>query len=111
MIQFDKVQKEARAEVEKFVVRLPGGMRQAIADVARRSRRSMNSEIVARLEHSLADQDAIEPTAEDRFQSPALRAVTNNALQATASDQERRLLQAFRQLDAGKQQALLKLMD
>ena len=38
---------------DKFVVRLPDGMRERIADVAREHHRSMNSEIIARLERSL----------------------------------------------------------
>ena len=40
---------------DKFVVRLPQGMRDRIADVAKQHHRSMNSEIIARLEHSLLD--------------------------------------------------------
>lgn len=39
---------------DKFVVRLPDGMRGALADAAFERRRSMNSEIVHRLEQSLA---------------------------------------------------------
>ncbi|MEK1843404.1 MAG: Arc family DNA-binding protein, partial [Pseudomonas sp.] len=35
---------------DKFVVRLPDGMRERIAEVARNHHRSMNSEIIARLE-------------------------------------------------------------
>jgi len=38
---------------DKFVVRLPEGMRDQIADVARNHHRSMNSEIIARLKASL----------------------------------------------------------
>lgn len=38
---------------DKFVVRLPDGMRERIAVVARNHHRSMNSEIIARLEASL----------------------------------------------------------
>ncbi|MCO6763542.1 Arc family DNA-binding protein, partial [Streptomyces sp. EL5] len=38
---------------EKFVVRLPDGMRERIAAVARSHRHSMNTEIVAWLERSL----------------------------------------------------------
>ena len=38
---------------DKFVVRLPDGMRERIAEVARNHHRSMNSEIIARLEQSL----------------------------------------------------------
>ncbi|WP_430446195.1 MAG: Arc family DNA-binding protein [Pseudomonas piscis] len=38
---------------DKFVVRLPDGMRDRIAQVARDNTRSMNSEIINRLEQSL----------------------------------------------------------
>lgn len=44
---------------DKFVVRLPDGMREQIADVARESHRSMNSEIIARLEQSLKDGEVV----------------------------------------------------
>lgn len=111
MIRFDKAASEARAEVEKFVVRLPGGMRQEIAEVARRSRRSMNSEIVARLERSLAESDMIETVAEHPpVAAPQLRAVEGSLAQA-GSESERRLLQAFRRLDQGKRDAVLRLLD
>jgi hypothetical protein len=40
---------------EKFVVRLPKGMRRAISDAARRNRRSMNSEIVAIIDRALGE--------------------------------------------------------
>lgn len=39
---------------DKFVVRLPDGLRGRIFDVAANNHRSMNSEIVARLERSIA---------------------------------------------------------
>lgn len=42
---------------DKFVVRLPDGMREKIAEVARLTHRSMNSEIIARLEESLIQTD------------------------------------------------------
>jgi Arc-like DNA binding domain len=38
--------------LEKFIVRLPEGMRDAIGIAARKNRRSMNAEIVARLAQS-----------------------------------------------------------
>ncbi|ORL64402.1 Arc family DNA-binding protein [Pseudomonas putida] len=38
---------------DKFVIRLPDGMRDRIAEVARDRHRSMNSEIIARLEQSM----------------------------------------------------------
>lgn len=109
MIRFDKAPGEARPDIEKFVVRLPAGMRQAIAEVARRSRRSMNSEIVARLERSLADNDVIETISEQAAPAPVLRSVDNHT--AASSDAERRLIQAFRRMDQAKREALLKLVD
>jgi hypothetical protein len=51
---FDKEENAIEQMVEKFVVRFPQGMRSQIHQVANRARRSMNKEIVARLEHSLA---------------------------------------------------------
>ncbi|QNB13421.1 Arc family DNA-binding protein [Paraburkholderia tropica] len=41
----------------QFVVRLPDGMRDRIAAEAEKNKRSMNAEIVARLEASLAQTD------------------------------------------------------
>lgn len=49
---------------DKFVVRLPDGMREQIAEVARTHHRSMNSEIIARLEKSLASEEVAEGTVE-----------------------------------------------
>ncbi|MDF1630489.1 MAG: Arc family DNA-binding protein [Alcanivoracaceae bacterium] len=111
MIRFDKAVSEAKTEVEKFVVRLPGGMRQEIAEVARRSRRSMNSEIVARLERSLAESEVIETISENPPASaPQLRAVEVSRVQA-GNEAEHRLLQAFRKLEQGRRDALLRLLD
>lgn len=85
---------------EKFVVRLPHGMRQRIAEVARAYRRSMNSEIVARLEVSL---DSGEPVIPQGAAAPA--APTGG------DDDEQRLLSAFRALPAHRRRALLDLLD
>jgi len=52
---FDKEERAIEQMPEKFVVRFPQGMRSEIHKVANRARRSMNKEIVARLEHSLAN--------------------------------------------------------
>lgn len=49
---------------DKFVVRLPDGMRERIAEVARGCHRSMNSEIIVRLEKSLGSPDTEEGTVE-----------------------------------------------
>lgn len=93
-----------RHEVEKFVVRLPMGMRARIADVARTNHRSMNSEIITRLEDSLNGVSTVEPSALPSASTPALRVIER------ASDKEQRLLARFRSMSADKQTALLELL-
>ena len=83
---------------EKFVVRLPEGMRERIAGVARNHHRSMNSEIIARLEKSLIQ--------EGELQADPLLSLES----AELSSHERELLQRFRQLSRRQQNALIALI-
>lgn len=106
MMHLHKTASEAKTAAEKFVVRLPSGMRQEIADVARRSRRSMNSEIIARLERSLAESDSIKTITEHPLApTPSLHLITDS------SEAEQRLLKAFRKLSPSKREAMLQLVD
>lgn len=84
---------------DKFVVRLPDGMRSRIAEVARQHHRSMNSEIIARLEHSLFHE--VSPVEH-------LRAIVDDHTGLTAHELE--LLQRFRQLSERQQNALVALI-
>lgn len=45
-------EKQPAAEADKFIIRLPEGMRERIAEAAKANQRSMNAEIVARLQVS-----------------------------------------------------------
>jgi hypothetical protein len=83
---------------DKFVVRLPEGMRDHIADVARNHHRSMNSEIISRLEQSLIHTGEIDGSSRMRLDSPELSA------------HERELLQRFRSLSGRQQNALISLI-
>ncbi|GLX13051.1 alginate and motility regulator Z [Pseudomonas straminea] len=83
---------------DKFVVRLPDGMRERIADVARQHHRSMNSEIIARLEQSMLQEGVLDDELGVRLDSPEL------------SLHERELLQRFRQLSRRQQNALVALI-
>lgn len=83
---------------DKFVVRLPNGMRDRIAEVARTQHRSMNSEIVARLESSLQQEGQHNADDSLRLDSPEI------------SSYERELLMRFRQLTQRQQNALLALI-
>lgn len=77
---------------DKFVVRLPDGMREKLAEVARNHHRSMNSEIISRLEDSLNTGE-----------------VDTRIDPSSISIHERRLLESFRKLGAAKRKALMLL--
>lgn len=49
---------------DRFMVRLPEGMRERISASAKASKRTMNAEIVARLELSFADDEGNDPSAQ-----------------------------------------------
>ncbi len=83
---------------EKFVVRLPQGMRARIAETARRYRRSMNSEIVTRLERSLDGSPASDG---EGAMLPGTRSL---------SELEIRLVNLFRRLPDAKRAAILELL-
>ena len=86
----------ATTRTEKFVVRFPCGMRAEVSTAANHSHRSMNAEIIARLEHSLGNWPETLPQGE--------AAVPQGSEEAF-------LLERFRQLSVTKQQALLALLD
>ena len=92
---------------DKFVVRLPKGMRKQIFEVARDYRRSMNSEIVARLEWTLsgesfpARRDAQPPDPDPPKDPPHIDSLT---------ELEMRLVALFRQLPELKRRALIDML-
>lgn len=110
MMHPHRIPRAVKPEAAKFVVRLPNGMRQEIADVAHLSRRSMNSEIVARLERSLAENNSVTAISQQPLAAvPPLHAVTDSGVQ-TSCEIEQRLLQAFRKLNLPKREAILQLL-
>lgn len=91
----------------KFVVRFPAQMREQIAEAAKHYRRSMNSEIVARLEQSFGTlpQGAMEQQLE-----PPLHPHMEAIFRSTLSETERALIKIFRRLDSSRQKALVTLL-
>jgi len=91
----------------KFVLRLSEDLRERIAEAARLYRRSMNSEIVVRLEQSLSgvpDREfevAVEPPFFPHMET---------AFRRDLSDEEDRLIRLFRRLSAKQRAALLDLL-
>jgi len=63
---------------DKFVVRLPDGMREQVAEVARKNHRSMNSEIIDRLEQSLINPQ-FEPAQADATTTEELKSELTRA--------------------------------
>ncbi|MEI7296579.1 Arc family DNA-binding protein [Paraburkholderia tropica] len=81
-------QKPPSRTADQFVVRFPDGMRDRIAEEAKKNNRSMNAEIVARLEESFAP----------RSDEEVMRLLTRIAI--NAADAERNALDKSRQLAA-----------
>ncbi len=89
---------------DKFVVRLPKGMRQSIADVARNYHRSMNSEIVSRLETSLKAERCINGLLDDK------ELVAQESVQSALTIQEFTFIEQLRQLSHERKEALLNVV-
>lgn len=78
---------------DKFVVRLPPGLRERIKDLAAANHRSMNSETVIGLEKMVDDATHI----------------PNSGPLAQSAD-EIRILEAFRRLSPAKRKSLISLL-
>ena len=92
----------------KFVVRLPLQLRHQIGEAARYYRRSMNSEIVARLEQSFS---GIPSTSSAAGLAPEMHQQLESLFgRATLAPDEEKVLRAFRRLTAEKRTALLELL-
>ena len=79
---------------DKFVLRLPDGMRDQIKAQAEKSSRSMNAEIIARLESSLSSQEVnqislLSLVIEQAFKNPQAQInVTLSTDEPTTEDQK-----------------------
>ncbi len=91
----------------KFVVRLPMPMRDRIAEAALHHRRSMNSEIVARLEQSFS---GIPSDATEQQIEPPMQGTFDALFRRDLKQDERELLRTFRRLSQEKRRALLRLL-
>ena len=92
-----------REKPYKFVLRLPTEMRERIVEAAGRYRRSINSEIVARLESSFSERGPTEPASP---LNPHLEYVLRSRLDGD----EQRLVVGYRNLERNKRKALLDLL-
>jgi hypothetical protein len=95
----------------KYMVRLPVAMRALIAESARYYRRSMNSDIVARLQHSFSGLGTDNsPGVADQPLVPPLHDQFESLFRRDLSKQEELLVRSFRRLSGAKRDALLDLL-
>lgn len=100
--------KAMKKDSYKYVVRLPPTMRNKLAEAAGHYHRSVNSEIVARLEQSFGvlPQGSVERQVEPPLHSH-LEAIFRSSLNET----EQSLIKVFRRLSSSRQKALVKLLE
>ena len=89
----------------KYMVRLPPAMRDQIRESARHYRRSMNSDIVARLQQTFSGLPEEGPAAE-----VSLNEHIEDLFRRDLNETEDALIRAYRRLSSHKQEALLKLL-
>ena len=92
----------------KFVVRLPLQLRHQIGEAAQYYRRSMNSEIVARLEQSFSGLPTLD-TAEQI--APNMHEKLESFFGRALAPEEEQVVRAFRRLSQDKKLALLELIN
>ena len=106
-IKPDDTQESGSRTADKFVVRLPKGMRQLIAEVAKNYHRSMNSEIVSRLESSLR----VEPCLLTGEGEEGLEGLSEtDTMNVELNKQEYAIVERIRQLDANNKEALVTIL-
>jgi hypothetical protein len=77
-------------DADKFMLRLPEGLREKVADVAKQNKRSINAEFVARIEASF------QPLGTSEAPSETIREITRHAAQMLANrDEHVRLLEEY----------------
>ena len=98
--------RQSREQTFNFMVRLPLSLRTRISEAAHRYRRSMNAEIVARLDRSLA---GLPGDGETAVEPPFFRHI-ETTFRRDLSDQEDQLIRLFRRLSQRQRDALTDLL-
>ena len=91
----------------KYMVRLPPSMRELIRESARHYRRSMNSDIVARLQQSFS---GLSEDAGIKEGDPLFRDDFEVVFRRELSSDEKHLIRCYRRLSGPKQAALRELL-
>lgn len=92
----------------KYMVRLPPQMRDQLAESAQHYRRSINSDIVARLHQSFS---GIPNSASEQALAPPLHDELEHMFRQDYSIEERQLVRSYRRLSKDKRLALQSLLN
>ena len=106
----DLSKEQGKEKPFKFVVRLPLSLRNQVADAAKYYRRSMNSEIVARLEQSFSGLLTEPPPNQSQMEMVEINADLESIFGRSLSQEEEQIIRSFRRLPDHKQAALLELL-
>lgn len=74
-------------DYDKFMLRFPDGMRDAIAERAKKNGRSMNAEIVQILQDAL-EFDGVDNSGETRIDEKKLRQVLNKVIEEALANKK-----------------------
>lgn len=96
-----------REPTDKFIVRLPKALRRQLWDISRLYRRSMNAEVVLRLEYTL---NGIPDHAIEKAIEPAMFPQIERILRGDITKEEEHLVICFRRLSSVRQKALIELI-
>jgi hypothetical protein len=91
----------------KYMVRLPPSMRDQLLESARYYRRSMNSDIVARLQQSFS---GLPDDASVRDIEPPMHEEFENLFRQELAEDEQELIRTYRRLSTSKRKALRNLL-
>ncbi|MDK1022911.1 MAG: Arc family DNA-binding protein [Gammaproteobacteria bacterium] len=105
----NSIRNTSHQAVDKFVVRLPRSLKEEITAFSRRYHRSMNSEIVIRLEESIAAEQANARNQVKNQINEASPVSDKEIFKEELSPFETRLIIFYRRLSEKKRQALLSL--
>ena len=98
---------DAAERPQRFVLRLPPALHRRVTEAAGMYRRSMNAEILARLEYSL---NGIPADADISPVEPAFFPYIETTFRGQLSEEENTLIRLFRRLSSSQRTALVDLL-
>ena len=96
-----------REHTDKFIVRLPRRLRNHLFEISKLYRRSVNSEIVLRLEYTM---NGIPNQELEKALEPAMFSQIERILRGNLTKEEEMMVLCFRRLSSDRRKALMDLL-